>query len=279
MRVLILADRVGDAELAVTELQKSGMDVAWERAQTETEYLAGLGRAPDVVLADHDVQGMPVLQALQLLQKRRLDTPCIVLGRGLVAEEAVAYLQHGAADVLLKDALSGLAQAVTQALEDRRLRRAHAEADAALRSREEGWHRLANELQARVRVANDSLEQAAARLARLGRFEGEIVATVSHELRVPLNNISLYLDLLESGKPEKRPQYMATLRYEVQLMQDLVEDVLQLARLDFGNDGLVLKPVDASQILMRLADDRREMARQKGLTCLINPIMEVPFDR
>jgi signal transduction histidine kinase len=289
MRVLILEDSAGDAELAALELRRSGLEPTWERAATETEYLAGLEMAPDVILADYHLPGLDAPRALRLLQERELDIPLIVLSGAIGTEEAVACLRHGAADVLLKDTLGRLAQAVTRALEARRVRRAKADSDAALREQaealrrsEEQWRRLFDELQARFEAANASLEAAAARVTELHRLKGEVVSTVSHELRGPLNNLALYLDLLEAGKPEKRAPYMATMRREVHLMESLIEDILQLTRLDMGHTSPVLERVNAGRMLMELADDRRELVRQRALSleaCLnlnLPPVMADP---
>ena len=261
MRVLVLENSASQAEQTMLELRGRGLELEWEMVQTEPEYLTGLEKAPDIVLADYNVPEFDAPRALRLLNQRELDIPFIVLGDELGLEEAVECLQLGAADVLLKERLGGLGQAVRQALEARRLRRDKAEAESAqreqtdaLRRSEEHWRHLVVDLQERFEAANASLEAAEARVAQLHRLKREIASTISHELRAPLSNIRLYLDLLESGKPEKRAHYMATLRHEVRFMGNLIEDILHLARLEMGDASLVLQPVDAGQVLADVVD-------------------------
>lgn len=70
------------------------------------------------------------------------------------------------------------------------------------------------------------------RLKEVERLKAEFVSTVTHELRTPLTNITTYLSLLERGKPEKRARYMNILHQEAGRLQQLIEDMLDIARLD-----------------------------------------------
>jgi GAF domain-containing protein len=79
--------------------------------------------------------------------------------------------------------------------------------------------RRADDLEQRVAERTAELSEANAKLEELNRTKSDFVSNVSHELRTPLSNILNYLDLLEIGRPEKRSQYMATLRREAQLLQ------------------------------------------------------------
>jgi PAS domain S-box-containing protein len=69
-------------------------------------------------------------------------------------------------------------------------------------------------------------------LKELDRLKSKFVSDVSHELRTPLTNFRLYLDLLESGQPAKRAEYVETLRAETDRLTRLVEEVLDISRLD-----------------------------------------------
>ncbi len=71
-------------------------------------------------------------------------------------------------------------------------------------------------------------------LREIDKLKSEFVSTVSHELRTPLSNIKLYLKLMETGKPEKRPAYQSILESETMRLERLIARLLDLTRLDHG---------------------------------------------
>ena len=122
MRVLILEDVPADAELMVHELRRAGFDPDWQRVESESDYLASLALTPDLILADYNMPSFSALRALRHLQERGLDIPLIVITGTLGDEAAAECIKRGATDYLLKDRLARLGPAVTQALEQARLR-------------------------------------------------------------------------------------------------------------------------------------------------------------
>ncbi|HTA41061.1 MAG TPA: response regulator [Bryobacteraceae bacterium] len=145
LRVLIIEDDAVDAELMVRELDRAGFAPAWERVETEPEYLAALDRKPDVILSDSSLPLFDGLEALDLLQKRDLDIPFILVSGRVGEDFAVDAMKRGACDYLLKDRLARLAEAVRRAIEQRRLRDERAWAIHALRQSEERY-RLVSEV-------------------------------------------------------------------------------------------------------------------------------------
>ncbi|HKI32879.1 MAG TPA: ATP-binding protein [Gemmataceae bacterium] len=122
LRVLILEDRAADAALLVHELRQGGFAPDWRQAETEAEFVAALGTAPDVILADYSLPQFDAPRALQCVQQRGLDIPFLVVSGSVGEDLAVAVVKQGAADYLLKDRLARLGQAVQHALEQKRLR-------------------------------------------------------------------------------------------------------------------------------------------------------------
>ena len=70
------------------------------------------------------------------------------------------------------------------------------------------------------------------RLKELDRLKSQFVATVSHELRTPLANIKLYLSLLRRAQGEGESHYHKTLKSETDRLATMIEDLLDLSRLD-----------------------------------------------
>ena len=60
--VLILENSRPDFDLIARELRRSGFDADCWRAETEAEYLAGLQKQPDIILAKQQLSWQPKTQ-------------------------------------------------------------------------------------------------------------------------------------------------------------------------------------------------------------------------
>ncbi|WP_355659930.1 sensor histidine kinase [Halomonas salifodinae] len=89
----------------------------------------------------------------------------------------------------------------------------------------------------------EELRAANERLRELDRLKDEFVAMVSHELRTPLTSIRAFAEILRDGKdlPDaKREQFLEVVVQESQRLSRLIEEILDLARLESGR--LTLNP-------------------------------------
>lgn len=89
-----------------------------------------------------------------------------------------------------------------------------------------------------------SMQADISRLKELDRLKSKFISSVSHELRTPLTNIKTYLTLLERGKPEKRPRYTKVIYLEVDRLARLLQDLLDLSRLEAVPLPAYLTPID-----------------------------------
>jgi signal transduction histidine kinase len=99
--------------------------------------------------------------------------------------------------------------------------------------------------------------QAFERLTELTRLREELVANVSHELRTPLTSTIGFLQTLEREELQQRPDQLRELltvaRREAQRLARLVDDLLQLARLERGTLPLEPAEVDLVELTERAA--------------------------
>ena len=207
IRLLILEDRPEDAELMIYELRRSWFDPAWERLQTEADFLAALKIPPDVILADYRMPLLDAPRALELLRHMELDIPFIVVSGAIGEDAAVAIMRQGATDYLLKDRLKRLGPAVRRALEEQQLREDKRKAESALRASEARFYSFMNNSPAsafiksaggRIIYINNTCEQLwNASLAECqGKLDSELWPP-DEAARIR----ALELSILEKGRP------------------------------------------------------------------------------
>lgn len=120
IRILILEDRLNDADLIEWELSDAGLDVTIKRAMTEEEYLRALEEfAPDLILSDYNLPQYTGSLALLAAKKLQPQVPFILV-TGAFDEHDCLYneiLAQGAKDCVLKKHLDQLATSVRKALD------------------------------------------------------------------------------------------------------------------------------------------------------------------
>jgi signal transduction histidine kinase/HAMP domain-containing protein len=124
--------------------------------------------------------------------------------------------------------------------------------------------------EAALQVANEKLKE-------LDQLKSRFVSNVSHELRTPLANIKVILYLLEKGRLDKHDYYMDTLNRETDLLQHIIEDLLQLSRLDLGATQLALAPVDLNYVVGMLAADRATLIASRRLSLQTDLAPDLPL--
>jgi two-component system phosphate regulon sensor histidine kinase PhoR len=106
-------------------------------------------------------------------------------------------------------------------------------------------------------------------LRRLETVRREFVANVSHELRTPLTSIRALVETLESGAVEEEAvamDFLGRIVGEVDRLTALVEDLLDLARLEAGRSQIRLERIDPAELVLAGADRLRPQMERARLT-------------
>ena len=127
-RILLVEDRLSDAELILQELRRAGLDPVWERVDDEAGFRAKLEAGLDLILSDFYLPQFDGLKALAILKESGLDIPLIIVSGTISEKSAVDSMRSGAQDYIYKDNLSRLAAAATRELEAADKRKVHARA-------------------------------------------------------------------------------------------------------------------------------------------------------
>jgi signal transduction histidine kinase len=131
-------------------------------------------------------------------------------------------------------------------------------------------------LEQQVAGRTHELVEANARLTELDRLKSKFVADVSHELRTPVANLRLYVDLLAHKDSEKFDQYLEVMREQIERQRKLVEDILNLSRLELGASKARFAPLDLNALIEQTIAAHRAAAEVAGLTLDFHPAPNLP---
>ena len=119
------------------------------------------------------------------------------------------------------------------------------------------------------------------KLEDLNRMKDVFLSTASHELKTPLTSVIAYAELLDDheGKlsRDQAGEFVARLRAEAQRLLGLIEDILDLSRLECGK--LVLKPrtLAVNEIVLSAVETVRAFARKHGVSIDIDLAADLPL--
>lgn len=106
-------------------------------------------------------------------------------------------------------------------------------------------------------------------LRRLETIRRDFVANVSHELRTPIAAIRAAAETLESGAlddPGAAPEFLGIIARHGERLHRLVEDLLDLSRIEAQKVDLAREPVPVAELLDRLVELYRPAAERHGVT-------------
>jgi PAS domain S-box-containing protein len=113
----------------------------------------------------------------------------------------------------------------------------------------------------------DDLKRAREQADLMSRTKDEFLATVSHELRNPLNAILGWVRMLGSGKLDeiKERRALETIERNTEAQLELVEDILDVSRIITGKLRMDFRPLKLTQVLTAAVDTVRPAADAKGI--------------
>jgi signal transduction histidine kinase len=121
----------------------------------------------------------------------------------------------------------------------------------------------------RLNVRTRALEEANVKLNELNQLKDVFLSTASHELKTPLSSVIAYTELLEDNlerlDPAQRADFLRRLRSEAVRLMGLIEDILDLSRLESGKLILRRQLVDLNDIVRDSVETTRTAAEKHSL--------------
>src|SRR2546428_9418687 len=138
LRVLILEDNENDAELLLRELRRQNYEPDYHRVDSAAAMREALEREPwSLIISDYAMPQFTAMHALEILKRRSMDLPFIIVSGTIGEETAAIGMKSGAHGCLTQGKLTRLGAAVERELRDAEERREHKKAEEALRRSEE----------------------------------------------------------------------------------------------------------------------------------------------
>ncbi|MCK6503028.1 HAMP domain-containing histidine kinase [Myxococcota bacterium] len=148
--------------------------------------------------------------------------------------------------------------------------RARAAADRLVQDLHRELEARAEELERRVAQRTADLSAALARAEAADRVKTQFLATMSHELRTPLNSIIGFSAILEQQLPgplnPEQLRQLGLVRSSARHLLELVNDVLDLSRIQAGRLEVDAVDFDPRPLLARAVEVVEPLAHQAGLS-------------
>ncbi len=120
-----------------------------------------------------------------------------------------------------------------------------------------------------LRTANTDLDKAAKEAQSANRLKSQFLANMSHELRTPLNAIIGYAEIMLNGMageiPDSQKKLIGHMHTNGRRLLALINDILDLAKIESGTVDLVLTPESPRKLVSDLLETMQSLATNKSI--------------
>jgi signal transduction histidine kinase len=149
-----------------------------------------------------------------------------------------------------------------------------------LHVREQELRELARSLEDRVTARTQELAAANAKLQELDRRKSVFVSTASHELRTPLTSMKVHVanmrDGIDGAITTDQRRSLGRVEANLSRLQVLIEQLLDLSRIEMGEATLQIEPVAVGSVIARTAEDLNALATERRVRIQISLAADLP---
>lgn len=269
--VLIIDDTPLNQEILTEILGEEGYDLYFA-ADGETGLQHAEQLKPDLVLLDLVLPGIMGTDVLDILKREQSDTNVILTTAYGSEETAIKALRLGVNDYIINkrpfDA-DEVREVVKRGVNEAKLRRENQRLQRELEFTNQELKRNYAELQS-----------AHERLLELDKAKASFFSMVSHDLRHPIAVAKGYLELIRTGSTpldDDTRQYVEVAEHEMRYIAEMVDDVLDLSRMDAGYYHVDLQPTAVSFLLNQARLAFRTQVAQRNITINVESTEGVPL--
>ncbi|MDM8523884.1 response regulator [Desulfococcaceae bacterium HSG8] len=245
--ILVIDDNANNIRVIVGYLKEAGFEIAVARNST-----TGLKRAellkPALILLDILMPGTDGFETCRRLKANDAtkDIPVIFMTALMNIEDKVRAFECGGVDYIIKPI-----------------------------QREEVLVRVSTHL--RIRKQTAELEAARLTADQANRAKSRFLANMSHEIRTPLNAILGFSEILFSRASDSQEKnYLSSILSSGQTLLSLINDVLDLSKIEAGKVELQYKPLSIRSILHDILQIFLQKAEQKGIGFRTGAAPDIP---
>ena len=264
-RLLVVDDEENLRITTAAILEKEGYAV--DTASSGNEAISLLTTADyDLVLTDLHMEAGEGLAVLNEIRRNAPLTISVVLTGFASVESAIAALQEGAYDYLVKPCdIETMKHTIRRGVEHRKLMLAEQKARADL-------EQLNLDLEQRIAERTAELTRLNVELAEANRAKDVFLATLSHELRTPLTPVVGWIKLLRSGNLDAKSvaQALDAIERNAWLQARLIDDLLDTSRIATGKLQFEPRPTDLNIAVKAALETVRSLAASRNIDLEVN---------
>ncbi len=105
----------------------------------------------------------------------------------------------------------------------------------------------------------------------------ELISDLAHELRSPITVIHGYLEMIDAGMTTFSPEIQLQMQQETSRLISLVNDVLELSRIEDGYLSLQLEPIDLPRLLKGIVTSFTTASLQAQCELILDIVLDLPL--
>lgn len=265
--ILLIEDNPDHAQLVKTAVHRArrGRYHVWLAKSAEAAIKLFETMRFNLIIADYRLPGKNGLELLDWLNEQKINTPMIMLTGQGDEKTAVEAMREGAYNYVVKDDV--YLQVIPHVIDEALLK---------YLSNQEKMR-----LEREVREKNVQLEKANRELKKLDELKSDFIASVTHEIKTPLNavreSMSLFIEGLVDPKEDKGKHILEIGQRNIDRLTVMINDLLDFSKLEAGKMRLHLESCDLRKLAEEVAVNFQGAAEHKKIT--LSSILPPDFSR
>ncbi|MGH1393043.1 MAG: ATP-binding response regulator [Trichormus sp.] len=281
LRILVVDDDELERRTVYLALTQAGVKIELSEVGDAKTAISTLRNSTyDCIFLDDDLPDEDSLSLIQKLRALEIKVPLVLITQQVDEQAAVELIQAGATDYLVKSRLSSttLTQVLRHAMRVYQVEMQAALVHQQLKESHEQLLRKNQELERQ----REQIQLQNFKLLEASRLKSQFLATISHELRTPMNAIIGFAQILLRPKFGKLTHQQADMVERIlnngKHLLMLVNEVLDFSKLEEGRLALEPELFDLVKVTQNAVTQMRSLAEAKKLSLIlkidiVNPVV------